>query len=66
MADEQRCSSENTVGANMTYAAAGSKGALGLSFSGGSGSITSLSWRDGCFSDWTVQACFPPGCLPQH
>jgi len=48
-------SSENTVGANMTYAAAGSKGALGLSFSGGSGSIASLSWRDGRFSDWTVQ-----------
>lgn len=32
-----------------------SKGPLGLSFSGGSGGINTLSWRDGRFSDWTVQ-----------
>ncbi|CAL1146789.1 unnamed protein product [Cladocopium goreaui] len=48
-------SSENSVGANMTNVSAGPKGALGLSFSGGSGSMTSLSWRDARFSDWTVQ-----------
>eukprot|EP00931_Biecheleriopsis_adriatica_P086289 TRINITY_DN6099_c0_g1_i2.p1 TRINITY_DN6099_c0_g1~~TRINITY_DN6099_c0_g1_i2.p1 ORF type:complete len:559 (-),score=108.17 TRINITY_DN6099_c0_g1_i2:84-1760(-) len=31
------------------------KGPLGLSFSGGSGGLSSLSWRDGRFSDWKVQ-----------
>ncbi|CAK9100603.1 unnamed protein product [Durusdinium trenchii] len=48
-------SSEHTVGASMAFPATGAKGALGLSFSGGSGGMTSLSWRDGRFSDWTVQ-----------
>ncbi|CAJ1390007.1 unnamed protein product, partial [Effrenium voratum] len=47
-------SSEHAVGDKVALSN-GTKGALGLSFSGGSNTMASLSWRDGRFSDWTVQ-----------